>query len=47
MDSCAAVAFRAGEKLAIETVRLGGPRDGEIPVTGRVRKGPAFGGAMP
>ena len=47
MDSRAAVAFGAGEKLSIETVQLDGPKDGEIPVTGRVRKGPAFGGATP
>ena len=30
MDVKAAVAFKAGEKLAIETVRLDGPRAGEV-----------------
>jgi S-(hydroxymethyl)glutathione dehydrogenase/alcohol dehydrogenase len=30
MDSRAAVAFRAGEKLSIETVQLDGPKDGEV-----------------
>jgi len=32
MDVKAAVAFKAGEKLAIETVRLDGPRTGEVVV---------------
>jgi S-(hydroxymethyl)glutathione dehydrogenase/alcohol dehydrogenase len=30
MDTRAAVAFKAGEKLAIETVRLDGPKEGEV-----------------
>jgi S-(hydroxymethyl)glutathione dehydrogenase/alcohol dehydrogenase len=30
MDTRAAVAFKAGEKLSIETVQLDGPKDGEV-----------------
>ena len=30
MDIKAAVAFKAGEPLSIETVQLEGPRDGEV-----------------
>ena len=30
MDSRAAVAFKAGEKLSIETVQLDGPKEGEV-----------------
>ena len=30
MDTKAAVAFKAGEPLSIETVQLDGPREGEV-----------------
>ena len=30
MDVRAAVAYRAGERLTLETVQLGGPRAGEV-----------------
>lgn len=30
METCAAVAHKAGEKLTIETVQLDGPKDGEV-----------------